>query len=325
MPMRNFTFILTLLAAFLFFSSNAFAAEKAEKFEGFSGRISAGAGFVTSTDQLKTTDENKQIDSLSGDADWYDKFMPLILFNMRYTFAESGRQIYFGTPPELSGPPGLSLGFVQPFTDGSRLDISVFTRLFSEVWRDPYLTDTDRKETRQYNYGTRIEYDKIFGSRFKLAYAFSRIDVNVDDIGDRFNDLKRDGYTHKAEVEYDISLGQSMSLAPGFELSIGDIDGEANAYMGYQFALGFRKFSKLHQFMLKAKIGWDDYDGRHPVFNKTRNDTNYSVSGMFTRADLFGKDYLFGTLMASYRYRDSSINFLEAQTFVSGVLIGIEF
>jgi hypothetical protein len=95
--------------------------------------------------------------------------------------------------------------------------------------------------------------------------------------------------------------------------------------MGYQFALGFRKFSKLHQFMLKAKIGWDDYDDRHPVFNKTRNDTNYSVSGMFTRADLFGKDNLFGTLMASYRYRDSSINFLEAQTFVSGVLIGIEF
>ena len=60
---------------------------------------------MTSTDQLKTTDENKRIDSLSGDADWYDKFMPLALFNLRYTFAESGRQVYFGTPPELSGPP----------------------------------------------------------------------------------------------------------------------------------------------------------------------------------------------------------------------------
>ncbi|MDH3827874.1 MAG: DUF2860 domain-containing protein, partial [Desulfobacterales bacterium] len=82
---------------------------------------------MTSTDQLKTTDENKRIDSLSGDADWYDKFMPLALFNLRYTFAESGRQVYFGTPPELSGPPGLSLGFVQPFSDGSKLDLSVFT------------------------------------------------------------------------------------------------------------------------------------------------------------------------------------------------------
>jgi hypothetical protein len=325
MPMRNLTFILTLLAALLFSWSSAFAIDTTEKLEGFSGRISAGAGFMTSTDQLKTTDENKQIDSLSGDADWYNKFMPLALFNMRYTFAESGRQIYFGTPPELSGPPGLSLGFAQPFSDGSRLDISVFTRLFSEVWRDPYLTNAGRKETREYNYGTRIEYDKIIGSRFKLAYAFSRVDVNVDDIGDRFNDLERDGYIHNAEVEYDIRLGQSISLAPGFELSIGDIDGEANAYMGYQFGLGFRKFSKLYQLMLKATIGWDDYDDTHPVFNKTRNDTNYSAFGIFTRSNLFGKDYLFGTLMAAYRYRDSNISFLEAQTFLSGAMIGVEF
>ena len=325
MPMRNLTFIQTLLAAFVFSWLSAFAADTAEKIEGFSGRIAAGAGFMTSTDQLKTTDENKQIDSLSGDADGYDKFMPLALFNMRYSFAETGRQIYFGTPAELSGPPGVSLGFVQPFSDGSRLDVSVFARLFSEVWRDPYLTNADRKETRESNYGTRIEYDKIFGSRFKLVYAFSRVDVNVDDIGDRFNDLERDGYVHNAEVEYDIRLGQSMSLAPAFELSIGDIDGEANAYRGYQFGLGFRKFSKAYQFILKAAIGWDDYDDKHPIFGKTRNDTNYSVFGMLTRSDLFGQDYLFGTLMAGYRYRDSNIGFLEAQTFLSSAMIGIEF
>ncbi|MGD8993327.1 MAG: DUF2860 family protein [Desulfobacterales bacterium] len=72
----------------------------------------------------------------------------LALFNLRYTFAESGRQVYLGTPLELSGPPGLSLGFVQPFSNGSRLDLSVFIRLFSEVWRDPYLTNASREETR---------------------------------------------------------------------------------------------------------------------------------------------------------------------------------
>jgi hypothetical protein len=323
--MRNLALVLTLLGALLFASSVAFASDSKGKTEGFSGRISAGAGFMTSTDQLKTTDENKRIDSLSGDADWYDKFMPLALFNLRYTFTESGRQVYFGTPQELSGPPGLSLGFVQPFSDGSRLDISVFTRLFSEVWRDPYLTNDGRKETREYKYGTQVEYDEILGSRFKLAYTFSRVDVNVDDIGDRFNDLERDGYIHNAEIEYDFRLGQSMSLAPGFELSVGDLDGEANAYTGYRFGLGFRKFSKSYQFMLKTAIGWDDYDDKHPIFSKTRNDTNYSAFGMFTRSNLFGKKYLFGTLMAGYRYRDSNIGFLNAQTLLTGAMIGIEF
>jgi len=323
--MRHLTLLLALLSALLFNWSSAFAVDPAEKSKGFSGRISAGAGYMTSTDQLKTTDENKRIDSLSGDADWYDKFMPLALFNLRYTFAESGRQIYFGTPPEFSGPPGLSLGFVQPFSDGSRLDISVFTRLFSEVWRDPYLTDTGRKETREHNYGTRFAYDGILGTGFKLSYAFSRVDVNVDDIGDRFNDLERDGYIHNAEIEYAFRLDKTLSLVPGFELSIGDIDGEANAYTGYRFGLGFHNFSKSYQLMLKAAIGRDDYDHQNPIFSKTRNDTNYSVFGMFTRSDLFGKDYLFGTLMAGYRYRDSNIGFLKAQTFLSGAMIGVEF
>ncbi|MDJ0984149.1 MAG: DUF2860 family protein [Desulfobacterales bacterium] len=323
--MRNFKSIPMILFVLLVSSSIAFAAGPAEKAEGFSGRISAGAGYMTSTDQLKTSDENNRIDSLSGDADWYDSFLPLVLFNLQYTFAESGRQIYFGTPPELSGPPGLSLGFVQPFSDGSRLDISVFARLFSEVWRDPYLTDVNRKETREHNYGTRVAYEKILGSGFNLSYAFSRTDVNVDDIGDRFNDLERDGYAHKAEVEYDFRLGQTITLTPGFELTVADIDGEANAYNGYQFGLGFRKFSKTYQLMLKGSVGWDDYDERHPVFSKTRNDTNYSVFGMFTRSDLFGVDALFATIMAGYRYRDSNIGFLNAQTFLSGAMVGIEF
>jgi hypothetical protein len=323
--MRKLTLILMLLGVLFISWSRAFAADPAEKSEGFSGRISAGAGFVTSTDQLKTSDENKRIDSLSGDADWYDNFMPLALFNLEYTFAESGRQVYFGTPSELSGPPRLSLGFVQPFSDGSKLDISVFTHLFSEVWRDPYLINAARKETREYKYGTRFAYQQILGSGFGLSYAFSRIDVNVDDIGDRFNDLERDGYIHSTEVEYVFRLGETMSLSPDFKLSIGDLDGEANAYTGYQFGLGFRKFSKAYLLMLKAAIGWDDYDDKHPIFGKTRNDTNYSVFGMLTRSDLFGQDYLFGTLMAGYRYRDSNIGFLEAQTFLSGAMIGIEF
>ena len=310
--MRNLTLILTLLGLQLLSWSNLYAAGPTEESAGFSGRLSAGAGYITSTDQLKTTDENKRIDSLSGDADWYDKFMPLARFNLRYTFAESGRQIYFGTPSELSGSPGLSLGFVQPFSDGSQLDISVFTRPLSEVWRDPYLTNTGRKETREYNYGTRFAYEKILGSGFKLSYAISRVDVNVDDIGDRFNDLERDGYVHNADVAYDFQLGKTMTLSPGFELSIGDIDGDANAYTGYRFGLGFRKFSKHYQLMLNAAVGWDDYDDQHPVFAKTRNDTKYSLFGMFTRSDLFGREYLLATLMAGYRYRDSNIGFLNA-------------
>jgi hypothetical protein len=74
-----------------------------------------------------------------------------------------------------------------------------------------------------------------------------------------------------------------------------------------------------------AESGRQVYFGTPPVFKKNRNDTNYSVFGMLTRSDLFGQDFLFATLMAGYRYRDSNISFLEAQTFLSGAMIEIEF
>ena len=323
--MQRSLLVLALCSLVFLPFSSVFAADPFESSPGLSGRISAGAGFITSTDQLNTTDENKQIDSLSGDADWYDTVMPLALFRLQYTSAESGRAVYFGTPSELNGPPGISLGFVQPLSSGGGLDISIFANPFLEVWQDPYLTNANRKETDMREFGARIEYDKIADSPLKLAYAFSREDVDEDDIGDRFDDLERDGYIHSAEVEYAFALGRSFSLVPGFKFSIGDIDGEANAYTGYNFSIGLRKFSRLYQFMLKGSVGWDDYDDRHPVFDKTRNDTNYSVFGMLTRSNLFGQDYLFGTLMAGYQYRDANIGFLEAQTFFAGAMIGIKF
>jgi len=323
--MRYVQLVLILCGVLLLPFSNATAFGPAETATGFSGRISAGAGFMTSTDQLKTTDENKQIDSLSGDADSYDTVIPMAAFRLQYTFAKSGRSLYIGTPSQFSGPPGLSLGFVQPLSGGGDLDISIFANPFSEVWQDPYLTNANRKETDKNEFGARIEYDKIAGSPFRLAYSFSREDVDEDDIGDRFDDLERDGFIHSAEVEYALDLGGSTSLVPGFKLSIGDIDGEANAYTGYHFSLGLRKFSRRYQFMLKGSVGWDDYDDRHPVFGKTRNDTNYAVSGMLTRSNLFGQDYLFGTVMAGYQYRDANIGFLEAQTFFSGAMIGVKF
>jgi hypothetical protein len=309
---------------FFLFSSTA-AAEPDNAPEGFTGRISAGAGFVTSTDQLKTTGENKQIDALSGDADRYDSFVPLALFKLQYTFAESGRAVYLGTPSDVSGPPGLALGWVQPLAGGSRLDLSVFTNPFSEVWQDPYLTGANRKETDKTRFGARLEYDRVLGSHVNIAYSLSGEDVDEDDIGDRFEDLERDGFIHSAEAEYTFQLGPSVSLVPGFELAIGDIDGGANAYTGYRFRLGLRKFSSLYQFMLTAAVGWDDFDDRHPIFDKTRNDTNYSTSGMITRSRLLGQDCLFATLMAGYHYRQSNIDFLDARTFFSGILIGIEF
>ena len=79
-----------------------------EESQGFSGRIQAGAGYVTSTDQLKK-DADKRLDGLNTNADRFDRGIPLVLLDLRYTFA-SGRQLYFGTPMESGGAARLIAG-----------------------------------------------------------------------------------------------------------------------------------------------------------------------------------------------------------------------
>lgn len=294
-----------------------------EEPRGFSGRVQAGAGYVTNTDQLKT-DADKRLDGLNTNADRFDSVIPLALFDLRYTYS-SGRQAYFSTPMESGGPPGLSLGGVLPFKDGSKLDVSVFGKPFVEVWKDPYLTGGRRADTKKTTYGMKFAFSDILGTATKVSYSLAHVDVDDDEIGRRFDTLERDGWVHKAQAGYAIPLGRGMSIVPGFKFSLGDSDGDANSYRGYELKLALRKFSPGYAVNLYAGIGLNDYDRTHPIFDKKREDASYSAFGVLTLSDLLGKKYLFSSLIAGYRHRDSNIGFLDADTFLGGLTVGYRF
>jgi hypothetical protein len=116
-----------------------------------------------------------------------------------------------------------------------------------------------------------------------------------------------------------------MSIVPGFEFSLDDSNGEANSYRGYELKLELRKFAQGYAFNLFAGIGLTDYDRTHPIFDKKREDTTYSAFGVFTLPDLLGMKHLFSSLIAGYRYRDSNIGFLDADTLLGGLTIGYKF
>lgn len=290
---------------------------------GFSGRAQAGGGYFTSTDQLSTNADNR-LAGLGTNADRFDRAIPLALVDLRYTFA-SRRQLYFGTPLESGGRPALALGTVLPLHDNSKLDLSVFSKPFEKVWQNPYVLGSKREDTDKTSYGARLAYSDILGTPTKITYSFANADVDDDVIGERFASLKRDGWLHEAQIEYAIPVGRGMSLVPGFEVSLGDADGDAESYTGYALKLGLRKFSSGYMFNVVAGVGIDDYDQTHPVFNKTREDISYSAFAVFTRFGLLGNQQMFSSLITGYRYRDSNIAFLDADTFLAGLTIGYNF
>lgn len=289
----------------------------------FSGQIQAGVGYVNSTDQLDT-DADKRLDGLSSNADRFNNVLPLLLFDLRYTFSPSGRQIYFSTPRESGGPPGLSLGTVLPFKDDSKLDISVIGKPFGEVWKDPYLATEKRADTDKATYGAKLVYSEILGTLTKVSYSLTYTDVADDEIGKRFDTLERDGWLHRARFEYAFDLGAGMSISPGLEFSLGNFDGDANSYKGSELKMELRKFSPDYQFIWLAGIGLYDYDKTHPIYDKTREDITFSAFGLFTLSNMFGKENIFCSLIAGYQHRNSNIEFLDADTFLSGLTIGFK-
>ncbi|MGD8242352.1 MAG: DUF2860 family protein [Desulfobacterales bacterium] len=292
---------------------------------GWSFSLAAGAGYMVSNDQLQPNDGNKRVRDLDDNANRFDRVIPLASFDLRYTFAESGRQLYLGTPLGTDGPPGLTLGAVLPLDDGSQMDLGAFVKPFGEVWEDPYLVDSDRHETDKHTYGAQIDYTRIGGTGFEAGYTLSRIDIDDDEIGKRFDDLERDGWIHALQLGYAFKLTPGLTLLPQAGFTVGDLDGEANSYRGYRFKLGLRRLAPTHFFNLSAEIGYQDYDDEHPIFFKDREDVTYSIFGLYTRSNLFGHTPLFGTLLAGYRHRSVNIDFLEADTVISGIMLGYQF
>ena len=292
---------------------------------GLSFRFIAGAGYVSSNDQLRPNDGNKSVRDLDDNANRYDAVIPLVSFDLRYTLAETGRQIYLGAPMGDEGPPGLTLGAVWPLESGGAIDAGAFVMPFGEVWEDPYLVDRNRRETNKDVYGAKIDYTRILGTGFEAGYRVETIDIDTDDIGRRFDELERDGWVHAFKLGYAHTLGDGWQLVPAAGFTLGDIDGDANRYRGYRLKIGLRRLDARNLLNLSLGVGYRDYEDEHPIFDKDRNDTLFNAFGVYTRSNLFGRDALFASLVAGYNHRRSNIDFLEADTIMSGLMLGYRF
>ncbi len=308
-----------------FMSITALAQEgNMSKENGFSGRVEAGAIWIKTTDQLFVDDKNEKTDHLNDEADSFSITLPAVMFDLRYAFQSSDTEVYLGTPLEESGI-ALTLGLAQTFINKSKLDLSVFSKIMTEVWKDPYIAGGERDDTDIKDVGFTIDYDSILDTGLNLYYRYNLVDVDEDVIGTRFNDLKRDGIIHITGLGYMIDLDESNIIIPGFEYCKANMDGESNSYNSYKIKFEYKRMKK--DYILNAFVSADkkDYDKMHPIFNKTRDETEYSATAIFTLLNPFGYDKFFTNFVVGYSYSDSNIDFFDKSTYISGITIGYNF
>ena len=322
--MKKTMFVLCFtLLTFMAISALAQEGDRHEE-NGFSARIEAGGVWINTTDQLFVDDRNEKTENLNDEADSFSTTMPAVMFDLRYKFRDTDTEVYLATPFEDSGI-ALTLGMTQTFIDKSKLDVSIFYGIMGEVWKDPYIAGVERDDTDIKDVGFTIDYDRILDTGLNLYYRYNLVDVDEDVIGTRFNDLKRDGIIHTTGLGYMIDLDESNIIIPGFEYSKANMDGESNSYNGYKIKLEYKRTKK--DYILNAFVSADkkDYDKMHPIFNKTRDETEYSATAIFTLLNPFGYDKFFTNFIVGHSYLDSNIDFFDKRTYISGITIGYNF
>ncbi len=287
-------------------------------------RLGAGGFFLTKADNL-WGNGHKTLRSLNSSPKSATVVVPFPLLDARLTRPRgegwlSGTQFYFNTG--MSEPGSLVLG-ARSTTRFGTFDGYLFYSLVSRAWENPYVPY--REATRQREYGMKIAGRELFGTRLSLSYRLGAVDVKDDLIGDWNRDLKRDGFTHTGSVGYSFSLGKGVDLTPAFTYEKGDFKGKSNSYDQFGGSVALTYGTKDLFFLVRASANTADFDTRHPVFNRTRDEKTYSLSSQITFENPWGFKRYFATLGAAGSTTDSNIRFFDKHSVFGFVAGGYRF
>ncbi len=299
---------------------------------GFTGYIQPVVSVARTKSIASVGDDNKRIESLDQKAKAETTFVPMVMCNMAYTFADGAARVWTGSSGDSMADSSsfLELGASYTMADDTTLILAYTPPLIdNDVWKDPFLVGKNRTETNQSEQAFRLGVESVLGTPFSVSYSFAIQDVDNERAGHSLlgtslsagdlEALKRSGNRHQSNIRYNISLGGGVSLQPEIYYLRGDVDGAANRFDGYGGELALTYATGKMVWMASMAMGKGEYDEVHPVFDKTREDSIYAFSlGMEYQAP-FGWESLAVTLFSAYNRQNSNINFYEESACVGGL------
>jgi len=302
--------------ALITITATAFAAP--EQKDGFSGYLDGGIFALNSTDTLMVSGSNEEIDSLNDSSDSFGKVIAAIMFEVKYK--KDSLTYHIGTPIGASKPE-FELGVTKAFASSS-LDVSLVLDPMAEVWKDPYVSD--RRETDEHNAALKFTWNEIGGSPHYAYLKITSHDIENDEIGDRFDSMKRDGVTNELGVGYKFR-SKARVITPVVVLRHDHRDGDAESSKGADLKFIYTKIGKNGVLISGAQLGYTGYDEENPVFGKTREDTELQAFAIYKWMNPFGWKNKHFSFVAGASDRVSNIDFYDAVTYFGGATFGIDF
>jgi len=340
---KNILLIVVALTTMLLVGADlATALEPVRNESGFSGFFRPGVGFLSYKTNMVASFlgfdlSDKKTDSLFDSPDSESTAIVLFPFALQYTFASTRTEVFLGTVLEdlVRFDYAQQLGVKQGIGRFGILQAGfLFSSIPAKVWKDPYVANQNRSDTKRKSMGFRLVWDRIVDTDLQLQYTYRNIDISKErsgeflglNAGDR-DRLKRDGDNHSVEVLYRFTLAEKHRLTPAFIYTYDDRDGSAmkNNIYDFQFTYGYD--SDPITLILNAFIGWADYDKENPIYNKKQDNDRYGINAQFYYVNPWGWTLLNSKPMrfyvsAAYIDIDSNINFYDEQGFITTVGVG---
>jgi hypothetical protein len=271
---------------------------------------------------------DRKINSLTDSPNTQTSGIALVPFALRYTFASTRSQLFIGTVLrnlirfDLTQQIGVKQGIGR---FGMLQGGFLFTGAPAKVWKDPYVVNERRDDTRRTTNGARITWARIFSSNFMLQYTYRDIDLGSEKSGEFLglssgerDRLDRNGDRHIAEAFYTFSFAKKHNLVPQLIYARDDLDGDAMANDTFDFQLTYAYFGNPFVLTLNGLIGKADYDKKNPIYDKTQDDDRYGIQGTLLYRNpwdwkLFGSNPMSFFVNGVYLNADSNIDFYDQE------------
>lgn len=309
---------------------------------GFSGYMEILGAYISTNSQLNTDSDNKKTDSLDSSGERVNKFRPLPLGLIRYTFAEQRTQLFMGVLPEnvAQGQFLVEAGARHILSNGTGLRASVIplTPIAQKTWEDPFVVGQNRKRTDINSYGIKLAAETIMGSGLTVKYGWIRQTIDDEKSGafllsqpnsfltpGDLNDLDRDAHFHRLTTQYSFQIGPRMRLMPIFRYTRSNAEGDVNSFHSLTPELSFIYFGNQLQASVNVSAKGEWYDSRHPVFDKKRRVFAPGLFAILGYKNPFGfKNFRIDWFNAFLR-SNSNIDFYDSSSFITALGIGYTF
>jgi hypothetical protein len=322
------------------------AAEPSEMESGFGGRLSLGSIVANARTNMVSSVgfgllqlSQAVPDSLNGQPKAHTGVLPVVALSLRYTFAQTGTQLFAGTVSgdALQFEDFLQGGVRQAIGSAGTVSLAYLYGPPVKVWVDPYVAGVARTETNRDSQGARLGWERVLGSGLQVQYTFLNTTIDHEASGsflglgpDDTRLLQRGGDTHQGEIRYSFTFAGAHQFTPAFVYTREDLHGKAMGAQGYDFKLRHALRVSAFQLLMEGSIGRRVHDEPNPVFGRKQADTRYSASATALYRTPFGwapfghrRWSVFAT--AGYTAADSNISFYSANTLDAGVGVSMEF